>query len=79
MALTNAREQCVCVGLGACTCVCAFACSRQQLEGGGVDACVYVITRRRVFNGVVVGTYSEAWEHSNKNHPPLQSVPGTGS
>lgn len=32
-----------------------------------------------MFNGVVVGTYSEAWENSNKHHPPLQSVPGTGS
>lgn len=71
---------CVCVGLGACVSVCVCVCVQppQQLEGGG-DACVYVIIRSRVFNGVVVGTYSEAWENSNKHHPPLQSVPGTGS
>lgn len=31
-----------------------------------------------MFNGVLVGTYSQAWENSNKHHPPLQSVPGTG-
>lgn len=70
---------CVCVGLGACMCVCARVCVQppQQLEGGG-GACVYVIIRR-VFNGVVVGTYSEAWENSNKHHPPLQSVPGSSS
>lgn len=60
--------------------MCARVCVQppQQLEGGG-GACVYVIIRRRVFNGVVVGSYSEAWENSNKHHPPLQSVAGTSS
>lgn len=74
--LSDATEQCVCVCVGLSVCMCVCLCVGE--EGGG-DACVCVITRRRVLNGVVVGTYSEAWENSNKHHPPLQSVPGTGS
>lgn len=43
-----------------CVCVC-------QLDRGG-EVCVDVINRRRVFNGLVLGTHSEAWKSSNKHH-----------
>lgn len=38
-----------------------------QLDRGG-EVCVDVINRRWVFNGLVLGTHSEAWKSSNKHH-----------
>lgn len=39
----------------------------QQVDRGG-EVCVDVINMRRVFNGLVLGTHSGAWQCSNKHH-----------
>lgn len=39
----------------------------QQLDRGR-EVCVDVINMRRVFNGLLLGTHSGAWQRSNKHH-----------